>query len=323
MMNRKINENQKRKYTLEDAYNIINSIINDEREKYENIINTMNNKINELKLEIEQLKEENKNYKNKIFQFQNQFYSLSKTFYHLKETPQKDFLNNNNLFFNLENNTNQKKEIMIKIPNEISKKISLNQNNDSSINNNSKFNTEINISKTSTKLNNSIRQQLFNKKLIKKMNFVNLKKDKNTSKSFNNKIDEPISIIQGNNDNYINQNYSQNLNDLSELNEKYFKDHSKTISNINNFNNGKKILDNFDSQSYTYQKQNTQKEKFNIIEKRIKKMKNGLSIYKAGRNKFSDDNNEYFRTKYDKYDTYSINNRERRMNYEINGRSNI
>ena len=320
MMNRKINENQKRKYTLEDAYNIINSIINDEREKYENIINTMNNKINELKLEIEQLKEENKNYKNKIFQFQNQFYSLSKTFYQLNETPQKDFLKSNNLFFNLENNINQRKEIMSQIPNEISQKINLNQNNDSSINNNNIFNTDINISKTSTKLNNSIRQQLFNKKLIKKMNYFNLKKDKNISKSFNNKIDEPIKIAQRNNDNYINQNYSQNLSDLNELNEKYFKEQNKTISNDNNFNNGKKILDNFDLPSYTYKKQNTQKEKFNIIEKKIKKMKNGLNIYKAGRNKVNDDNNEFYRTK---YDTYSLNNRERRMNSDINGRSNV
>ena len=320
MMNRKINENQKRKYTLEDAYNIINSIINDEREKYENIINTMNNKIKELKLEIEQLKEENKIYKNKIFQFQNQFYSLSKTFYQLNETPQKDFLKNNNLFFNLENNTNQGKEIMSQIPNEISQKINLNQNNDSNISNNNIFNTDINTQKSSSKLKNSIRQQLFNKKLIKKMNYFNLKKNKNISINFNNKIDEPIKVAQRNNNSYIKQNYSQNLNDLNELNEKYYKDPNKTISYINNFNNGKKILDNYDLQSYTYKKQNTQKEKFNIIEKKIKKMKNGLSIYKAGRNKFSDDNNEFSRTK---YDTYSINNMERRINCDINGRSNV
>ena len=107
MMNRTINEIQK--YSLEDAFNIINSIINNQKEKYENTINTMSQKIDELKLEIEQLKEENKKYKNKIFQLQNQFYSLSKTFYQLNEAPNTKLLteDNQNTFNNIRNGISQ------------------------------------------------------------------------------------------------------------------------------------------------------------------------------------------------------------------------
>ena len=291
-MNRNINDNRNIKYTLEDAYNIINSIINDEREKYENIINTMNNKINELKLEIEQLKEENKKYKNKIFQLQNQFYSLSKTFYQLNETPQKKFLKDNNLLFNLDN----------------SQIININENSDL---NNNIIHTDIINSKIKPKLNNSVKQQFFNKKLIKKINFFNFKKDKNSSKSFNDKINEPVKIPHGNNDNYNKQNYSQILNDLG---DNYIKDLNNTIGNINSTNNKRKYFDNNEMQNYKIKKHNTQKEKFNIIERRIKNMKNGLSIYKSGRNRFNLDNSEYLRTK---YDTYTINNKERRINLDI------
>ena len=291
-MNRNINENRNIKYTLEDAYNIINSIINDEREKYENIINTMNNKINELKLEIEQLKEENKKYKNKIFQLQNQFYSLSKTFYQLNETPQKKFLKDNNLLFNLDN----------------SQIININENSDL---NNNIIHTDIINSKIKPKLNNSVKQQFFNKKLIKKINFFNFKKDKNSSKSFNDKINEPVKIPHGNKDNCNKQNYSQILNDLG---DNYIQDLNNTIGNINSTNNKRKYFDNYEMQNYKIKKHNTQKEKFNIIERRIKNMKNGLSIYKSGRNRFNLDNSEYLRTK---YDTYTINNKERRINLDI------
>ena len=272
MMNR-TSVNEIKKYSLEDAFNIINSIINNEKEKYEHIINTMNRKIDELKSEIEQLKEENKKYKNKIFQFQNQFYSLSKTFYQLNEVPNKKLL------------TENKQNIFSNIQNEI---LNISDTNNLTHNNNFINNSIINSNKKKLDLNSSIKQQLFNKKLIKKID----------SKSFNNKIIGPIKLA---NRKYIKPTFSDSLNDL---NTNYFKEQNKTIDNINNERN----IKNFNLGNYTYQKQNTQKEKFNIIERRIKNMKNGLSIYKAGRNKFHDDNS-YFRTK---YDTYSINNTEQK-----------
>ena len=288
MMNRTINEIQK--YSLEDAFNIINSIINNQKEKYENTINTMSQKIDELKLEIEQLKEENKKYKNKIFQLQNQFYSLSKTFYQLNEAPNTKLLteDNQNTFNNIRNG--------------ISQSLNISDTNTFTDNNNYINNSIINTNKKKLDLNNSIKQQLFNKKLIKKIN----------SKSFtNNKIIGPIKLA---NKKYIKPTFSDSLNDL---NSNYLKEQNKTItSNINNERNFK----NFDLGNYTYQKENTQKEKFNIIERRIKNMKNGLNIYKTGRNRFHDDNS-YFRTK---YDTYSINNTQHRKIFDsIKGNNNF
>ena len=301
-MNRNINESKRIKYSLEDAFQIINSIISDEREKYENIINTMKQKINELKLEIEQLKEENKIYKNKLFHFQNQFYSLSKTFYHLNETPGQYYINSSIDNINHKNEKNNR----IVIPSDISQTISNSENLEF---NNNFMNNDINkFKKSKFNMNNSSKQQIFNKNLIKKINSFNLKNDKNISKSFNNKINIPIKLVKKSTDNnIIKEDYSQSFNDL---NDNYFREQTKAINNINN---ERKILLNNDLLNYTNKKENTQKEKFNIIERRIKNMKRGLSIHKTGRNQINNDNNEFFRAK---YDTFSVNNIENPLNFE-------
>ena len=301
-MNRNINESKRIKYSLEDAFQIINSIISDEREKYENIINTMKQKINELKLEIEQLKEENKIYKNKLFHFQNQFYSLSKTFYHLNETPGQYYINSS--IDNIKHKNEKNNRIVI--PSDISQTISNSENLEF---NNNFMNNDINkFKKSKFNMNNSSKQQIFNKNLIKKINSFNLKNDKNISKSFNNKINIPIKLVKKSTDNnIIKEDYSQSFNDL---NDNYFREQTKTINNINN---ERKILLNNDLLNYTNKKENTQKEKFNIIERRIKNMKRGLSIHKTGRNQINNDNNEFFRAK---YDTFSVNNIENPLNFE-------
>ena len=300
-MNKNISENKKIKYSLDDAFHIINSILIDEREKYENIINTMNQKIKELKLEIEQLKEENKIYKNKLFNFQNQFYSLSKTFYHLNEIPGKNYIKSN-----LETSNHKKEGINKIIPNEISQKINNSENLE--INNNFINNDLNNFKKSKINLNNSIKQQLFNTKLIKKLNSFNLKNEKNIPKFYNNKINIPFKIVKKNNENNNTQeDYSQSFN---ELNDNFFREQNKTISN---FNNERKIFLNYDIQNNTNKKENSQKEKFNIIERRIKNMKNGLNIHKAGRNKINNDSTEFFKAK---YDTYSVINRANLLNFE-------
>ena len=211
------------KYTLNDAFNIINLIINEEREKYENIIKTMNQKISDLELEIKQLKEENKNYKDKIFQFQNHFYSLSKTFYNLNDNPQKQLINekNKNIYFN-KNNGNQN----IEKSNDFFQTISSDNNN---LNNNILKNNWTNLKESNLNVNDSMKQQLFNKKLFQKINNFNIKNEKNISKIFNNKINEPIKFNKKIVDNYSQQTYSQNLNDL---NERYKEKNNNNIDSI-------------------------------------------------------------------------------------------
>ena len=295
-----LNQNKKKEYSLEDAFHIIQSIINTEKEKYEKIINSMNQKMSELKLQLKQLKEENKKYKNKIFQLQNQFFSLSKTLYQLNEIPDKNLLIdiNNKKEYNSLDESNKNKELINKFQNNISQTDNNKDNNGLSNNNyiiNENFyKTDLNYQHNK----NSFNQRLFNKKLIKKINSFNHKNENNVSKSFNNQIQAPIKIVKRNKD---KEDYLQN--NFNNLNDNYLKEENKTFNNINS---DRKIYESFGIQSYTSKKENTQKEKFNIIEKRIKNMKNGLSIYNLDKNKFNNDNNEYAKTK---YDTFSLNNK--------------
>ena len=301
-MNRNGNKIQIKKYSLEDAFNIINIIINEEREKYENIIKTMNQKISELKLEISQLKEENKNYKNKIFQFQNHFYSISKTFFQLNEIPQNKMIyEKNKIPYSNSKKKNQKKTIK----NDLVHKINLNENINFN-NNDIMYNNSINLKQSNINNNDkdSINQQLFNQKLFKKID-TSLESPKKMSQSFNSKISGYNRFIKRNY-NFYPDNYSQTINDL---NDNYIKEQNKTLNAIRN---DRKRLEN-DIQYYTYKKNNTQKEKFSIIEKRIKNMKNGLTIYRNCRKKFNKEDNESFKTK---YDSFSIHNRGNLLNYD-------
>ncbi len=295
------NSNSKKEYSLEDAFHIIQSIINSEKDKYEKIINSMNQKMSELKVKLKQLQEENVKYKNKIFQLQNQFFSLSKTLYQLNEAPDKSLsfdINNKKEYHTLDD-LNQNKEMINQIQNDNSQID--NNKDDNELNNNDNYmDNEINhFYKTDLYFDhfkNSFNQRLFNKKLIKKINSFNQKNNNIGSKSFNNQTQAPIKIVRRNKDkeDFLQNNFKNNLND------NYFKEQNKT------FNSDRKMYDNYGLQNFTNKKENTQKEKFNIIEKRIKNMKNGLSIYNIDKTKFNNDINDYSRTK---YENYSLNNK--------------
>ena len=295
------NPNSKKEYSLEDAFHIIQSIINSEKDKYEKIINSMNQKMSELKVKLKQLQEENVKYKNKIFQLQNQFFSLSKTLYQLNEAPDKSLsfdINNKKEYHTLDD-LNRNKEMINQIQNDNSQID--NNKDDNELNNNDNYmDNEINhFYKTDLYFDhfkNSFNQRLFNKKLIKKINSFNQKNNNIGSKSFNNQTQAPIKIVRRNKDkeDFLQNNFKNNLND------NYFKEQNKT------FNSDRKMYDNYGFQNFTNKKENTQKEKFNIIEKRIKNMKNGLSIYNIDKTKFNNDINDYSRTK---YENYSVNNK--------------
>lgn len=288
-MNPNTNENQKIKYSLEDAFKIINLIINEEKEKYENIIKTMNQKIYELNLEIKQLKEENLNYKNKMFEFQDHFYSLSKALYHLNAKPQKKLNEKNqNIYSNKKHNNINKEQFGDKYH-------TININDNFKFNNKNIYNDLDNLKQSNININDSMSQQLFNKRLFQKVDI----KNGSISKSFNYKIKEPTKVIRRNTNTFLQGS-------LNDLNDNYLKEQNRTISTIKN---ERKSIDNFDLENYTYKKQDTQKEKFNIIEKRIKIMKKGLSINKLGRNKVNNDNNDFFKAKYNSFMLYNKGNK--------------
>ena len=307
-MNISISEVSKLNYSLEDAFQIINSIIISEREKYENIIQKMTEKIKELNIEIDQLKDENLKCKNTIFQLQNQFTLLSNSLLQPNEIPANIFndkINSNrNANYNLEklikNNTNISNDFF---PNKEIKNLKNNYNsvilNNNIIPNYTKKEPhKLNIDYQQYK--NYMNQRLFNKKLVKKLNSFNLHRDKKFSKSFNYQNNIPFKIIKqkNDNDNNIREIYSQSSNDLDIHN--YFK-----LNNNFDINNKieRKSFGSYAKQNYTNKKQNENKDKFNIIKKRIKNMKKGLSI-NSNRNNIS---KESINIPKIKYNTFRIN----------------
>ena len=292
-MNSNINEITKVNYSLEDAFQIISSIINTEREKYENIINNMNQKMNELKTQLDQLKDENSKYKNKIFELQNQFVSISNTISQLNEVKDSKAINENNLNLysseTFEKNSSEKinnnNDFTNRLKNEY-KSLNNKDDNKNSYNNldsNNNINSNF-VDKELNKQNNNFQQykislnkQLFNKKLVKKNNSLNiLTKNKNISKSFNYQNHIPVKIVRNNNDidGQLTNNYSQSTYNLYSNN--LLKSNGKII---NNPKSERRSFENYAMDNYSNKKNNTQNDKYNNIERRIKNMKSGLSIY--------------------------------------------
>ena len=326
-MNSNINEITKVNYSLEDAFQIISSIINTEREKYENIINNMNQKMNELKTQLDQLKDENSKYKNKIFELQNQFVSISNTISQLNEVQDnKDSKENKlNLYSSetFDKNSSGKINNNNDLTNKLKHEYKPLNNKDDNINNfvsiDSKNNINSNfVEKDLNKQRNnfqqytiSINRQLFNKKLVKKNNSLNiLTKNKNISKSFNYQNHIPVKIIRNNNDydGQMKNNYSQSTYNLYSNN--LLKSNGKIINNVKS---ERRSFENYAIENYSNKKNNTQRDKFNNIERKIKNMKSGLSIYNLDRNKTQNENREFCNNN---FKTYTLNNKENDINFE-------
>ena len=305
-MNRNINEFSNSKYTLDnafeiiksslgDSYQIINSIILSQKQEYDAIINSMNNDIGILNKQIEQLKEENNQLKGTILQLQNKLITLSHNLRKLSNEDQSDSKKLEMKYSNLkQKHLNKNKEKVDKIKNDIKQNldnINLVNNNFDNVNNN--INNEIFKSNMKTidisHMKNSINQQIFNKKF-------NIKKGKTFTKGFNTtyKDTTPTRVIQKDNNLYIKENDSHISID-SENN--YNQQQSKTISNINH---RRTTYNNFPFKNEIIKDETNQKDKFNIIAKKIRHLKNGLSINNVDNN---DSNFRYNTT------TFNINRR--------------
>ena len=280
-MNRNINELSNTKYTLDDAfeiiksslddsYQIINSIILSQKQEYEEIINSMNNDIGILNKKIEQLKEENNQLKGTILQLQNKLITLSNNLKQLSKEDQNDIKKMEMKYSNLkQRHLNKNKDKVDKI------KIDIKKNSDNNVLNNidrtNDINDEIIKSNMYTidigQMQKSINQQLYNKKF-------KIKKEKTYTKGFNTtyKDTTPTRVIQKDNNLYIKENESQSSKSLE---NNYNKQQSKTISNISH---KRKTYNNFMFKNNVIQNELNPKDKFNLIAKRIRHLKNGLSI---------------------------------------------
>ena len=281
-MNRNINELSNTKYTLDDAfeiiksslgdsYRIINSIIISQNQEYETIINSMNNDIGILNKKIEQLKEENNQLKGTILQLQNKLLTLSNNLKQLSKDDQNDIKKIETKYYNIkQKHLNKNKDKVDKI------KIDIKKNSDNNIfrnfeNENNNINDEILKSNMYTidigQIQKSINQQLFNKKF-------KMKKEKTYTKGFNTayKDSTPTRVIQKDNNLYIKENESQSSKSLENNNNQ------KQIKTISNISHKRKTYNNFILKNNVIQNEPNPKDKFNLIAKRIRHLKNGLSI---------------------------------------------
>ena len=293
-MNSNINELLNTKYTLDDAfeiiksslgdsYQIINSIILSQKQEYDSIINSMNNELGILKRQLEELKVENTQLKETILQLQNKLITLSRNLRQLSKDDQIDIKKANLK----QKNLNKNKENVDGIKNDIAN----NFDNNNILNNNS-YNEIIkaNMKTIDTEqIKKSINQQLFNNKF-------KMKKEKTFTKGFHAiyKDTTPTRVIQKDNNLYIKENDSHISID-SENN--YNQQQSKTISNINH---RRTTYNNFPFKNEIIKDETNQKDKFNIIAKKIRHLKNGLSINNVDNN---DSNFRYNTT------TFNINRR--------------
>jgi len=292
-------------YTLEDAFDIIKSslgeshqIINtlflSQKQKYEDIINSMDKKMNFFNSHIEKLEKENSQLKNTINQLQNKLLALS---HRLKQLSKEDENENKKIdkkYLNLKKNNlirnnNKIREMQTNTTRELNgtnltdiKNLDKNENNfiDNELFNLNKQTIDVN------KIKKSINLHLFNKKFKSK-------KEKTYSQGFNfsNFITTPTRILQKENNVYIKENESQSSNSLE---NNYNIQKSKTI---NTMNQRRKTFNNLTFKNSINRLENNQKDKFNKISKRIKHLKNGLSINNL-ENNYNDNKIRYNNTTY-------------------------
>ena len=320
-MNSDINGITNIEYTLEDAfeiiksslgdsYQIINSIMLSQKKKYEDIINSMDKKIGILNIQIENLKKENSKFKNTTLQLQNKLLTLSDNLKQLSKDDNNDNIKNDIKYRNLKgNNLSKNKETVEQIKNDIAQELndndSINNQKFNKMNNNYYNNELFNLNKPTIDLDQiktSINHQLFNKKLKKK--------ERKFPKGFNSSNNDttPTRIIQKENNLFIKENESQSSNSLENNYNKKLQ--SKSISNLNK---RRKTFNNLALNNSISQIDGNPNDKFNMIAKRIKHLKNGLTINNIENN--NDNNIRY-------YTTYSLSRKNYFNSRDINSFDN-
>ena len=288
---------EKIKIALGDSYQIINIIFLSQQQKYEDIINSLNKKINKLNNQIERFKKENSKLKNTNIQLQDKLLSLSQMLSQLSKEDndlQKKDIKYNSKKKNFFKNKTKVQEIhrnFMQNLNDIkTRDYKNNDRNDDNFINNEIYN----INKQTIdidQIKNTNKDQLINKN-------VNFKKEKTFTKGFNlsNYESTPKKIYVKGNKVLINENESQSSNSLK---NNYNIQQSNTISNLNyRRNKYNKLV--FEDNTINNDNDNNRKDIFNMIAKRIRHLKNGLSINNIENNNGINERN---------YTTYSLKRR--------------
>lgn len=245
--------------SLEEAYKMINSIFNEERNYYQRTIEMLKGKISDLEVQLGKEHDLNLIYRNKIFQLQAKLKSISNT---IRIDENEEDINDSNIlnqFYDISKPRNAEKINTFRSTNKMLENYS---NEFSSI--------------TSYK-NNYLRDKKVNSanRIRKK---IQLPFKEITSFNSTNSTHNPVKLRRRNNNNLIKNNGDNNdyesYNDIS-INGYNQKENNKTTRNI---------LDSLslpnERQSNRTLKKKTNSDKFYYIENKIKNMRTNLSIFK-------------------------------------------
>ena len=273
--------NSASKDSLNEAFELIKSIFDKERNSYENSIISLKNKISELEEALLKANKENMKYQAKISALKEKLNSISKTVSKLGES---DFDTNK------ENNEPEKTEIIIDMDN-----FTNNSNSNIKFRNHEKTNSFRKRTKYSSNINRSASDN-FNQ--IAKNNFIDI----NNNKYFNNGEDIKINYnskthVQQKRDKKIFSskiksgllNVEQTEDKIKSKQNNLFKSYNRCGENFslylhsNGFDdrNNRKIIGNFEKKNIERKVKYLSSEKFNKIEQKIKGIKSCLNIYKG------------------------------------------
>ena len=267
--------------SLNDAFNLIKSIFDKERNSYEKSIMSLKNKIIELEQALIKANKEKMKYQTKISSLKRKLNSISKTVSKLEESDYDTKKGNKEL---------EKTEIIINMEN-----FKNNTNNNIKYRNNGKANSFRKRTKYTCNINRSASDN-FNQ--IVKNNFIDI----NNKKQFNNGEDIKINYnsrehdLQKNDKKALSSRIKSGLLNVQQTEDKIkskqnnlFKSYNRYGDNYslylhsNGFDerNNRKIRENFGKKHNEKKVKYLSSEKFNKIEQKIKGIKSGLNIYKA------------------------------------------
>lgn len=276
------------KYSLENAFQMIISIFNEERDKHDNTKVIMSKKIEELETKIGRLKEENDIYQSKITVLQTRLKDLTHAVFSIKN--KKIFKGYQNMSDNKIEHLNSYYTVKNNISPVLNNNINDENNSITSKNNKKKINNYIKLTKKNISYNNipnknKENQNLFyTKKPCKRIELIERDK-KHSNKSMS---AVPVKINRRNIEFLLND---KDTDIDSKIHDNFtFNDLTGVLFMNKKLDSFEGVDKNIINQNKCSKRDNSDKSRFNIIEKKIQEMKDELCIF--SNNDSSRDNEE-------------------------------
>ena len=266
------NENLKSTASLNNAFELILRIFNEERTYYETTITSLKGKVSELEESLLQVKKENMNYQTRISKLKGKLRSISKTVSKIEDSDFEIKINNKKESEKTDNNMTNFNTIKYRNTETINSfrrktKLYSDLNKNKLGQNYTKMNTIENNKLNSNGENGDDIRRNFNKKIHKKTMSTKIK---NSILNMN----QQTNIRKQNDENVLFRSHINNDDDVSFY----------LINNLNENNNiQNKMSIPVDNENEKTRKFHS-RDKYNKIEQRIKGLKSALSIYNKSDN---------------------------------------